>query len=71
MREGQSREPAFVVKRLSPDAVYALHQSWAAQRQFGATRSYNVTTDDQRFELVRRVLSRELSIKEALFLGFD
>ncbi len=58
-------EPAFKIKRLTPDEALGILSSWTKRECVQeAPKSYNITNDDQRYELVRRVLAKELTIKE-------
>lgn len=64
MTEEVTLEPFFIIKRLTPDEAVEILNARAKKAKLGDTKSYNITNDDQRFELVRRVLNKELTIKE-------
>ena len=63
-----SAEPAFKVKRLDPETALDVLNSWLRQASLQESKSYNITNDDQRYELVRRILAKEITIKEVSFL---
>ena len=66
MLEEKKGEQVFTVKRLCPDDVNRLLKAYWKKRTNLATKSYNVTSDSQRFELVRLVLSKEMTIKKVM-----
>ena len=57
-------EPFFVIRRLSPEEATFMMASRLKREKMSKPKSYNITSDDQRYELVRRVLAKELTIKE-------
>lgn len=64
MTEQVILEPLFSVKRLTPEEAFSLISARLKKMKSVETKSYNITNDDQRFELVRQVLNKELTIKE-------
>ena len=68
MIEEKKGEQVFTVKRLCPEDVNRLLKTYWKKKTNLATKSYNVTNDSQRFELVRVVLSKEMTIKEVIHL---
>ena len=69
MTAQESIEPFFVIKRLSPEEASVLLTARLKRAKHVMPKSYNITNDDQRYELVRRVLARELTIKEVISLN--
>ncbi len=69
MTEQKSFESPFLVKRLAPDDAVSILCVWLRRTRNTKPKSYNITSDDQRFELVRRVLDKELTIKEVFCLS--
>ena len=67
MTERDINEPFFSIKRLSPEDATRLIATRLKKARLSSTKSYNITSDDQRYELVRRVLDKELSLKEVRF----
>ena len=57
-------EPFFVIRRLSPEDATMMLATRLKKDKSSKPKSYNITNDDQRYELVRRVLAKELTIKE-------
>ena len=57
-------EPFFVIQRLSPEEASLVLASKLKGLKQNKHKSYNVTNDEMRYELVRRVLAKELTIKE-------
>lgn len=58
--------PFFSVKRKSPEETIRLLSSLTRSKLSLVSKSYNVTNDEQRYELIRRVLAKELTIKKVL-----
>lgn len=58
----------FYIKRYSPEELLNI----MTKRNYGAiklpSRSYQITNDDQRFWLVKKVLSGELTISEVFLI---
>ena len=63
MTEREIIEPFFSIKRLSPEDATHLIATRLKKTRLSETKSYNITNDNQRYELVRRVLNKELSLK--------
>lgn len=61
----QNLQPTFLIKRLIPTEAITLLRSWTKEKNPLPLKSYEITTDEQRFNLIRRVKARELTIKEA------
>jgi len=57
-------KPTFTIRRMSPEDTLDLINTWNDQMNEDEPKSYNITNDEQRYELVRQVLSKELTIKE-------
>jgi len=64
MTAKEAIEPLFVIRRLSPEEAMHVLMAKLKKVNLGKPKSYNITSDDQRYELVRRVLAKELTIKE-------
>jgi hypothetical protein len=64
MTAKEINEPFFVVRRLTPEEVTVMLAARLRQDKMSKPKAYNITSDEQRFELVRRVLAKELTIKE-------
>eukprot|EP00826_Nyctotherus_ovalis_P015938 TRINITY_DN14574_c0_g2_i1.p1 TRINITY_DN14574_c0_g2~~TRINITY_DN14574_c0_g2_i1.p1 ORF type:complete len:118 (-),score=10.94 TRINITY_DN14574_c0_g2_i1:410-763(-) len=56
--------PMFTIERKSPEKMLQLLTSLARANDSRSQKSYNVTNDEQCYELVRRVLAKELTIKK-------
>lgn len=66
----QTSLPFFTIKRKTPEASLQLLMHFAKHKNNPNTKSYNVTNDDQRYELIRRVLAKELTIKKVLHTSY-
>jgi len=68
MSEELKLEEIFCVKRLAPEEAFDVMKTALCKKDCSslALKSYNITNDEQRFELIRRVLGKELTIKEVL-----
>ncbi len=61
-------EPPFAIRRLSPDETVTMWRARLKTARMAKPRTYNVTNDDLRYQFLQRVLSKELSVKQASFL---
>eukprot|EP00826_Nyctotherus_ovalis_P046574 TRINITY_DN5278_c0_g1_i20.p2 TRINITY_DN5278_c0_g1~~TRINITY_DN5278_c0_g1_i20.p2 ORF type:complete len:139 (+),score=30.11 TRINITY_DN5278_c0_g1_i20:331-747(+) len=57
-------ENTFAIKRLTPEDADALRKSWI-HPQKSIQRSYKITNDEQRYEFLRRVIHKEMTVSEA------
>ncbi len=57
--------PSFAIKRLSPEEAAPIQIAWLRAKRKAIQRSYNITTDDQRYQLLHKVLSKEMTVSEA------
>ena len=55
----------FTVRRLSPEEAMNILKTFDKWKETTPVKSYNITSDGQRFELIRRVVAKEITIKEA------
>jgi hypothetical protein len=63
MSDKQAEEQVFVIKRFLPsDVLDHMHVTKSGRRI--PSKSYDITTDAQRFHFVTKVLSKELTIRE-------
>ncbi len=60
-----SNEPAFKIHRLSPEEALDILEAHFKENKPTEPKSYNITTDEQRFALIKRVTAKELTIKQA------
>jgi hypothetical protein len=59
-----NREEVFNIKRLNPEEIAPILKSYRKRKAQVQAKDYNITNDSQRFELVRIVLGREMTIKD-------
>ena len=64
MSEELKLEEVFCVKRMTPEEAFNVLKTAFIKKDCNSLKSYNITNDEQRFELIRRVLGKELTIKE-------
>ncbi len=58
-------EHVFDIHRYSPEELFGETEGFWSSRKL-PTRSYNITSDMQRFLFVQRVLNKELTIREVI-----
>ena len=64
MFEENKYDRVFNIKRLKPEEVQTILKCQRKKKAMLLAKSYNITSDNQRFELVKLVLSKEMIIKE-------
>lgn len=70
MLNGSVDEPSatFSIKRYTPEEVIAKLSSIYGGRRKLTKKSYNLTNDQQRLDLIQSVFDKELTIKEVTLL---
>eukprot|EP00826_Nyctotherus_ovalis_P028763 TRINITY_DN22684_c0_g1_i2.p1 TRINITY_DN22684_c0_g1~~TRINITY_DN22684_c0_g1_i2.p1 ORF type:complete len:119 (-),score=3.16 TRINITY_DN22684_c0_g1_i2:130-486(-) len=55
----------YTVKRFSQEEAFKIHVSWLRSHRKPARRSYSSISNLQRYQILRDILSRELTVTEA------
>ena len=63
-----TRDEIFTIRRLSPEDAIKLKRQWR-DKVVKVAKSYMITNDAQRFELLDLVLNKQTTIKEASALA--